>query len=474
MAKPAQSILGVLCVAALISLPGIQVAQQQVAAEPILAMAAPRAEQLQLEPSVSAGPQSTAEPADVVRAGDEGRGRGGPDRPTVTKPATSTGQADNGKWLWPTPSKLITSPFGYRSDPFNGGSAFHSGIDFGDRCGTGTGATRPGTVTFAGPAGGYGLRVVVSHENGMSSSYSHLQAIAVSVGTKVEQGQLVGDVGTTGRSTGCHLHFEIMINGAFTDPLPYLQGNPAANPPAFGNGNVDYTPISDPSQSPSSSPSTSTSRPTDPCEISDDPQDAADSGGLIPVGPAPSASASPKASTVPCTTPTPVNSGTPSGSASSSANESSSSASSSSSEAASSSSSGTPGSSSGTPESPSDTPGSSTGTPSASSDTPRSSSDTPGSSAAEPPASTPVDETSTPASDPASTAFESAGSTFSPEPPSPSDVTAASSAAEYTPGDSSGSGELVSAASSQTGEPNSTNASPIEQVLSVEPVTSAS
>ena len=295
MAKAAQSVLGVLCVAALISLPGMQVSEQA-AAEPVLALAAPRP-----EPALNEGPYSSPEdPSDyyVDRSGNAGRGGDArASAPAPTSTTTSNAQADNGKWLWPTPSKLITSPFGYRSDPFTGGSAFHSGIDFGDGCGTGTGATRPGTVCFAGPAGGYGLRVVVTHENGMSSSYSHLKGIAVQVGEHVDQGQLLGGVGTTGRSTGCHLHFEIMINGAFTDPMPYLQGNPAANPPTFGNGDVGYAPVA---ESPSASPTPEPSSSTDPCEVSDDPQDAADSGGMIPVGdPAAPGSASPK----PCKTP---------------------------------------------------------------------------------------------------------------------------------------------------------------------------
>ncbi len=286
-----------LCAAALISLPTLQSgsAGQDVA---ILALAPVR------EPSPS------PEYSEAARAA-AGRQGGPRSNPTVAEaaaaavessaaPSAASGSvADNGTWLWPTSSQLITSGFGYRADPITGGGAFHSGTDFGAACGALVGATRPGTVTFAGAAGGYGYRVVIDHGAGISSSYSHLQEISVPVGASVGMAGLVGMVGTTGRSTGCHLHFEIMVNGGFADPMPYLMGNPVANPTVFGNATVAAAPLPT-SVAPSSSASPTPTVPEDPCGISNDPQEALESGGLIPVEPSVGSSESP------CPTPLPT------------------------------------------------------------------------------------------------------------------------------------------------------------------------
>lgn len=289
-----RTVLGLLCVAALISLPTLQMGNP--GQNTALVAIAPD--------------QGAPEYALTLQRAAAGRDVGGPRpaapaassdaestaAPTSTPEALGTGGPDNGLWLWPTPSKLITSGFGYRSDPFTGGSAFHSGVDFSDACGTRVGATRPGTVTFAGVAGGYGNRVVVDHGGGVLSSYSHLQTITVAVGTAVNQSHVLGLVGTTGRSTGCHLHFEIMVNGGFSDPMPYLTGNPAANPTTFGNADIASAPTETPTSQSPASPSPS---PTDdPCSLSDDGQEVVDTGGMIPVSPTPS----PTTSRAPCPT----------------------------------------------------------------------------------------------------------------------------------------------------------------------------
>ncbi len=88
--------------------------------------------------------------------------------------------------------------------------------------GTPIGAAAAGTVILTGPNGGYGNLVVVDHGNGISTAYAHLSSISVSVGQSVGQGTVVGGMGTTGNSTGVHLHFEVRVNGSPVDPLGYL------------------------------------------------------------------------------------------------------------------------------------------------------------------------------------------------------------------------------------------------------------
>lgn len=117
-----------------------------------------------------------------------------------------------------------TSPFGFRVSPITGGSGeFHRGQDYTIQCGTAVNAAASGTVTFAGwhPYGG-GNRVVIDHGNGLETTYNHLSSSSVQVGQKVSRGDLIALTGTTGASTGCHLHFEVMVNGDVVDPLGWL------------------------------------------------------------------------------------------------------------------------------------------------------------------------------------------------------------------------------------------------------------
>jgi len=116
-----------------------------------------------------------------------------------------------------------TSGFGVRLDPFLGRAAFHTGIDFRGNTGDPARATAAGKVTSAGREGGYGLMVEVDHGNGLSTRYAHLSSIAVSVGEPVARGQIVGRIGSTGRSTGPHLHYETRINGEAVDPQRFLR-----------------------------------------------------------------------------------------------------------------------------------------------------------------------------------------------------------------------------------------------------------
>lgn len=117
----------------------------------------------------------------------------------------------------------LTAPFGPRTNPISGAAEFHDGVDIGAPCGTPVRTLAPGVVVAAGPAGGFGLRVELEHrtEGGVrrGSSYSHLSAIDVDIGQQLRAGEIVGLVGTTGYSTGCHLHYSVTVDGTAVDPL---------------------------------------------------------------------------------------------------------------------------------------------------------------------------------------------------------------------------------------------------------------
>jgi murein DD-endopeptidase MepM/ murein hydrolase activator NlpD len=127
----------------------------------------------------------------------------------------------SGKLLWPT-NGILVSGFGYRIHPIFGVNRFHSGIDIGASYGTPVVAAAGGEVIQSGYFGGYGYSVMLYHGGGYATWYAHLSSINVSMGQLVERGGLVGRVGSTGWSTGPHLHFEIRINGAAQDPMGYL------------------------------------------------------------------------------------------------------------------------------------------------------------------------------------------------------------------------------------------------------------
>lgn len=117
----------------------------------------------------------------------------------------------------------ITSTFGVRLDPFLRQPAMHTGIDFRGETGDPVYAAGSGTIVQAERNGGYGLMVEVDHGNGLATRYAHLSAIAVSEGAKVASGQLIGRIGSTGRSTGPHLHYEVRLQGEASDPQRFLR-----------------------------------------------------------------------------------------------------------------------------------------------------------------------------------------------------------------------------------------------------------
>ena len=125
-------------------------------------------------------------------------------------------------WMIPCYYTYLSSPYGYRYHPIHGNYSFHSGVDLAAPSGTPIKATRSGTVTAATYNSSAGYYVSVNHGDGFSSSYLHMTHFIVSVGQYVEQGQVIGYVGSTGWSTGPHLHFSIYYNGASQNPAAYM------------------------------------------------------------------------------------------------------------------------------------------------------------------------------------------------------------------------------------------------------------
>jgi len=134
---------------------------------------------------------------------------------TDTTTTTTSTEVGTGGWTWPA-GGTVTSEFGYRW------GRLHAGLDIGAPEGSPIWAARGGTVTYAGAMGGYGNLVLLDHGGGVSTAYAHQSAIMVSVGASVSAGQQIGQVGSTGNSTGPHLHFETRIGGNPQDPRSYL------------------------------------------------------------------------------------------------------------------------------------------------------------------------------------------------------------------------------------------------------------
>lgn len=123
--------------------------------------------------------------------------------------------------IWPIEG-FITSRFGGRADPFTGRSEQHKGLDISARTGTPIYAPGKGTVIFSGVENGYGNSVLLQHGGGITTRYAHMSRRAVSEGQTVQRGDVIGYVGSTGRSSGPHLHYEVRLNGVNVDPLRYI------------------------------------------------------------------------------------------------------------------------------------------------------------------------------------------------------------------------------------------------------------
>ena len=144
----------------------------------------------------------------------------------AAQPSGGQGASDNwvqgtGQLGWPV-SGEITSPYGYRVHPIWGTTIYHSGIDIGVDEGTPVHAADGGVVVWSGWMGGYGYAVVIDHGNGLSTLYGHNSELAVDEGQSVAKGQVISYAGSTGNSTGPHVHFEVRANGDPVDPMGYL------------------------------------------------------------------------------------------------------------------------------------------------------------------------------------------------------------------------------------------------------------
>lgn len=131
----------------------------------------------------------------------------------------------SGKWKAPLPAdaRVPGSPFGMRVHPITGTSRMHEGTDFAAPQGTPIFSMSSGTVAHAGPMGGYGNLVIVDHGGGITTRYAHMSRLDVKAGERVKPGQIVGAVGSTGQSTGAHLHLEVRVREEAVDPLPWLK-----------------------------------------------------------------------------------------------------------------------------------------------------------------------------------------------------------------------------------------------------------
>lgn len=123
----------------------------------------------------------------------------------------------------PVDNLTFTSNFGVRSDPFRGTAAMHAGVDIPGAVGTPIYATADGIVSHAGRQGGYGNLVQVNHGRGIETRYGHLSKVLVADNSRVRRGQIIGLMGSTGRSTGSHLHYEVRVDGKAVNPIPFLQ-----------------------------------------------------------------------------------------------------------------------------------------------------------------------------------------------------------------------------------------------------------
>jgi len=119
----------------------------------------------------------------------------------------------------------VSSPFGQRVDPFSGGTAWHAGLDFTARPGTEVRAAAAGIVIFAAYRADYGNTIEINHGDGYVTRYAHQKELMVTTGDVVKRGQGIGTVGSTGRASGPHLHFEVLKNGRHVDPRRYIAGN---------------------------------------------------------------------------------------------------------------------------------------------------------------------------------------------------------------------------------------------------------
>jgi len=132
---------------------------------------------------------------------------------------------------WPVEGGWVSSGFGRRVDPFTGQQSMHEGVDIATRLGTTVQAMGDGLVTYSGEKAGYGLLVEITHDSALLTRYAHNSELRVKVGDRVQKGQAIAQVGSSGRSTGPHLHFEVLRNGNPVNPQRYLRLHQASAKP---------------------------------------------------------------------------------------------------------------------------------------------------------------------------------------------------------------------------------------------------
>lgn len=161
--------------------------------------------------------------AEAAAAANKGGGGGGAPAPSGGGGGGSVGSGSGTGWVRPAGGYVI-SPYGYRVHPITGRVTKHDGLDLTSGCSTAIVAASAGTVDYVGWYGGYGNYVRINHGGGVKTAYGHIVngGFRVSPGQQVSAGQLIALVGSTGNSTGCHLHYEVHINGATTDPAPFM------------------------------------------------------------------------------------------------------------------------------------------------------------------------------------------------------------------------------------------------------------
>jgi len=137
---------------------------------------------------------------------------------------------------FPLEGVTLTSGFGMREHPVIGGRRAHKGVDLGAPVGTPIYATADGVVSRASWFSSYGLYVSIEHGGDMQTRYGHMSRLNVAEGQMVRKGEVIGFVGSTGRSTGPHLHYEVRVGGAAVNPVPYMQGTAIAANPAGAKG----------------------------------------------------------------------------------------------------------------------------------------------------------------------------------------------------------------------------------------------
>lgn len=209
---------------------------------------------------------------------------------------------------WPSQDKRVGSPFGPRFHPILKYWRLHMGIDIGDYCGAPVRAAGPGKVLSVGVNGGYGNRVVIDHGNKLFTTYNHLQSWSVKNGQEVATGDVIGLEGTTGLSTGCHIHFEVLKDGFYTNPENWLNGTTTGVQEKYRRGQGLTMPSSAPTTSktsqaptPSRSPSptnapTASPTPVAPPKSSPTPAPSTPSATPSPTPEAPKPTASPEPS----------------------------------------------------------------------------------------------------------------------------------------------------------------------------------